>query len=291
LNVREVLAEGTRLLTACQPASPYLDASLLLARSLGVERSRLLAMQPEQVPLAALSEYRSTLQRRVAGESVAYILGWREFYGRRFAVDSRVLAPRPETELLVETILAKLPEPRSTQDPRGPVRYHDGFTGSGCVGISIAIERPDVEVSLSDLSEDALEVCRANALSLTGRLPEISQGRILAAAHGVFDAISANPPYVTTSLTDEIVASGGCEPRLALDGGLCGLALYPVLASQAYALLALGGLLALEIGDEQGPAVRDILASAGFSEIQVLADLAGQDRVVCGVKCGPTADS
>ena len=195
MNVREALAEGTGLIACRWPDTPYLDACLLLALAMGTERSRLLAMLPDPVPASVLEEYRNGVQRRVSGESVAYILGWREFHGHRFAVDCRVLAPRPETELLVDTILAHLPPPRLAEDPRGPVCYHDGFTGSGCVGISVALQRPDVEVSLSDLSEDALAVCRANALSLTGRGLKIGPGRILSAARGVFDAISANPPY------------------------------------------------------------------------------------------------
>jgi release factor glutamine methyltransferase len=291
LIVREALAEGTGLIAPQQPDTPYLDACLLLAQAMGTQRSRLLAMLPDPVPPAALEEFRSGILRRVAGESVAYILGWREFYGRRFAVDTRVLAPRPETELLVDTILAHLPPPRPADDIRGPVRYHDGFTGSGCIGISVALQRSDVEVSLSDVSEDALAVCRANVLSLTDRLLDIRQGRILSAARGVFDAISANPPYVGHSLTDDIVAAGSLEPRVALDGGEAGLDLYPVLAREAFGLLGPGGCLAVEIGDEQGAAVSEIFARAGFSAIQVLGDLAGQDRVVLGVKRGPPADS
>jgi release factor glutamine methyltransferase len=258
---------------------------------MGTQRSRLLAMLPEQVPASALAGFRAAVQRRTTGESVAYILGWREFHGHRFAVDSRVLAPRPETELLVDTILANLPPPREADDPRGPVRCHDGFTGSGCVGISVALQRPDIDVSLSDVSEDALAVCRSNALSLTGRPLEICCGRILSAAKGVFNAISANPPYVDRRLTDQIVSGGSLEPRLALDGGGTGLDLYPALAGEAYGLLVPGGCLAVEIGDEQGAAVREIFARAGFSGIQVLGDLAGQDRVVLGVKRGRTADS
>jgi release factor glutamine methyltransferase len=291
LNVREALAEGTRLIATYQPDTPYLDACLLLAQAMGTQRSRLLAMLPDPVPATALEEFRAGVRRRSLGESVAYILGWREFYGHRFAVDRRVLAPRPETELLVDTILAHLPPPRPAGDTRGLVRYHDGFAGSGCIGISVALQRPDVEVSLSDLSDDALAVCRTNALSLTGRLLEIRQGRILSAAKGVFDAISANPPYVGCSFTDSIVAAGSLEPRLALDGGEAGLDLYPELAREAFGLLAPGGCLAVEIGDEQGAAVREIFARAGFSAIQVLGDLAGQDRVVLGVKRGPTADT
>ena len=291
MTVREALTEGAGLIARVLPETPYLDACLLLAQALGTERSRLLAMLPDPVPATMLEEYHASVARRASGESVAYIIGWREFYGHRFAVDNRVLAPRPETELLVDTILANLPLPRPADDPRGPVRYHDGFTGSGCVGISLAIERPDVEVSFSDVSDDALAVCRANALSLTGRVLDIRQGRILSAARGVFDAISANPPYVGKSLTEDIAAAGSLEPRLALDGGEAGLDLYPALAGEAFGLLGPGGCLAVEIGDEQGAAVRDIFARAGFSDIQVLGDLAGQDRVVLGVKRGPTADS
>ena len=247
---------------------------------------------PDEVPPAALDAYRGLVARRASGEAVAYIIGYKEFYGRRYAVDSRVLVPRPDTELLVEVALSLLPpadgaaggETSPTSGlPRG-LRCHDAFTGSGCVGITLAAELPDLEVSLSDASDGALELARLNVRAVLGRDLDARAGDVLSAATAPLDLVTANPPYVTAALTDAIMAEGSREPRLALDGGERGLDLYPAVASQAYALLRDGGALAAEIGEEQGPAVRAILEAAGFGDVAVHQDLAGHDRVVEGVK-------
>lgn len=282
---------------------------------MGVGRDRLLASMPDEVPPAGLEAYRSLVRRRASGEAVAYILGYKEFYGRRFAVDQRVLVPRPDSELLVELALSLLPA-RDMARAGGSGGYggsggsgaadragvatgasvagaaeetrrvlcHDAFTGSGCVGISLAAERPDIDMRLSDISAGALELARRNARDILGRELDARQGNILSAAEAPLDLVTANPPYVLSALADQILAGGSREPRLALDGGGQGLDLYPVIAAQAFGLLRDGGALALETGDEQGNAVAAMLGAAGFSDIGVHKDLAGHDRVVTGVK-------
>ncbi|TFG79844.1 MAG: peptide chain release factor N(5)-glutamine methyltransferase [Spirochaetales bacterium] len=281
MTLREAIAEGAGALEAGRPGSPFLDASLLMAQALGVGRDAVLARLPEGIPPDALLQYRGFIQRRLAGEPVAYILGYREFYGRRFRVDHRVLVPRPDTELLVEVALALLPAPRGS-DGGPPIRVHDAFAGSGCVGISLAAERPDIELSMSDASTDALAVCARNCRTLLGREAAMLAGDILSAASAPLDLITANPPYVTSSFTDDILSNGSVEPRSALDGGNAGLDLYAPLAVQAAGLLRAGGYLVVEIGEEQGRAVADILRNAGFTDIGILQDLAGRDRVVRG---------
>jgi len=282
MTVRAALAEGSGTLETGRPGSPFLDAALLLGLAMHIERGRLLASMPDEVTSTQLDAYRGYLSRRVSGEPIAYILGYKEFYGRRFYVDARVLVPRPDTEVLVEVALSLLPPPRAAGGPS--IRCHDAFTGSGCVGITIAAERPDVDVSTSDASADALTLCRQNARTLLGRELESSLGDVLSAAPGPLDLIVANPPYVTTSLTELLLDDGGREPRAALDGGERGLDLYPRIAGQAWQLLVDGGSLALEIGDEQGRDVASMLGAAGFSGIVVHDDLAGRNRVVAGVK-------
>lgn len=282
MTVRAALAEGTGTLETGRPGSPFLDAALLLGFAMGVERDRLLALMPDEVPPSALDAYRGYLSRRISGEPIAYILGYKEFYGRRFSVDARVLVPRPDTEVLVEVALSLLPPPRAAGGPS--IRCHDAFTGSGCVGITIAAERPDVDVSTSDASADALTLCRLNARALLGRELESSLGDVLSAALGPLDLIVANPPYVTTSLTELLLDDGGREPRAALDGGERGLDLYPRIAEQAFALLSDGGALAVETGDEQGADVAEIFRVHGFSGIAIHDDLGGRNRVVAGVK-------
>lgn len=283
MTVRAALAEGSGALEGSGSGSPFLDAALLLGHALGLERDRVLASMPDDLDASALEAYRACLARRASGEPVAYIVGYKEFYGRRYTVDPRVLVPRPDTELLVEVALSLLPPvSRTCGAPVRPVRCHDAFTGSGCVGVTLAAERPDVEVSLSDSSPAALEAARANARALLGRELDARLGDVLSAARGPLDLIVANPPYVTRELTDRLLATGDGEPRMALDGGELGLDIYPALAEQAYALLADGGRLAVEIGEEQGRAVSDILEAAGFGGVRVHADLAGFDRVVSG---------
>jgi len=283
VTVRAALAEGSGALEGSGSGSPFLDAALLLGHALGVDRDRVLASMPDELDASILDAYRSLVARRSSGEPVAYIVGYKEFYGRRYTVDPRVLVPRPDTELLVEVALSLLPPvSRTGGGPVRPVRCHDAFTGSGCVGVTIAAERPDVEVSLSDASPAALEAARANALGLLGRPLDARLGDVLSAAVGPFDLIVANPPYVTRELTDRLLSTGDGEPRMALDGGELGLDIYPALAAQAFDLLADGGSLAVEIGEEQGPAVAAVLESAGFGGVRVHADLAGSDRVISG---------
>lgn len=282
MTVRAALAEGSSALEGSGSGSPFLDAALLLGHTLGVGRDRVLASMPDELGASALEAYQAFVARRSSGEPIAYIVGYKEFYGRRYTVDPRVLVPRPDTELLVEVALSLLPPVSRTRGGSARVRCHDAFTGSGCIGVTLAAERPDVEVSLSDASPAALEVARANARELLGRELDARLGDVLSAAVGPFDLIVANPPYVTTDLTDCLLASGDGEPRMALDGGELGLDIYPALAAQAYALLADGGSLAVEIGEEQGRAVGAILEAAGFGGVRVHVDLAGSDRVVSG---------
>ncbi len=280
MTLREAVAAGARELEEACPGSPFLDASLLMASVLGCAREALLARLPEPLSDETIDAFRTLIDRRRLGEPVAYILGFREFYGRRFAVDGRVLVPRPETELLVEAALAALPAPSTGAS----LRAHDGFAGSGCVGITLAAERPDLDISLSDASEEALELCALNSRSILGRELPMALGLGLAAAKAPLDLITANPPYVASSFVDGMRAAGNVEPRMALDGGAFGLDPYAPLARDAYALLRSGGTLVAEIGDEQGAAVSFLFEQAGFSDIRVLKDLAGQDRVVLGVR-------
>jgi len=156
------------------------------------------------------------------------------------------------------------------------------------VGIAVAAERPDVDVSLSDASDGALELCRRNAEAILGRMLPCSRGDVLSSAVGPFDVIAANPPYVSSGLVDDIELGGRREPRMALDGGPDGLRFYRPLAAQALPLLVAGGTLAVEIGDEQGPAVAAVFRETGFADVRVLRDLAGLDRVVMGVRAAGT---
>jgi release factor glutamine methyltransferase len=233
--------------------TPRLDAELLLAHALGVDRARLYVEHLPEPP-----GFDALLARRAAREPVAYILGYKDFRRIRVAVDRRVLIPRPETELLVEVALS-LPE---------GARVADVGTGSGAVALALKDERPDLEVTGLDLSEDALDVARANA----GRLGlDVRFVRADLLDDGDYDAVLGNLPYVPSGveLAPEIA---DYEPAGALFAGLDGLDLIRRLIERADGV----PFVALEIGFGQEAAVADLLG--GHTEI--LRDIAGHDRVV-----------
>lgn len=274
------LSEGAAVLASVSD-TPFLDASLLLAHALGASRERALALGPEPLDKAGEAAYRGLLARRAAGEPVAYLLGFKEFRGLEFRVDARVLCPRPDTELLVE---AALEAARPFSAPgRAPIRLHDAFTGSGAVAVALAAELGErADASMSDLSPGALALARENSRALLGRELPAFLADCLDGVAGTFELVTANPPYVTSVFCDGIDAAGGKEPRLALDGGPDGLDLYRRFVPRAREVLVPGGVLAVEIGDEQGRAVSGLLRDAGFRNVEVLRDLGGRDRVVRG---------
>ena len=243
-SVSAALSEATTVFTAAGCATSRLDAELLLSFVLGVARERLVA-------------------RREAREPVAYIVGRKAFRRISLSVDRRVLIPRPETELLVEVALSV---------GRG-ARVADVGTGSGPVALSLKEERPDVSVVGVDVSADALEVARANALTL-GLDVEFVRADLLDGVPGPFDAVLANLPYVAdeSALPPEIELY---EPPLALFGGPDGMDL-----TRRLAMLDDVPLVALEVG--LGEAVASLVARAGFSSVDILRDLAGHERVVVG---------
>ena len=260
----------------------FLDASILLAHCLGISREGLLSRFPERIEEATAEAFSALWERRLSGESVAYILGRKEFYGRNFLVDRRVLVPRPDTETLVEAALEVgdgVFARNSGESPSRPFRLHDVCTGSGAVAVSIAAERPEWLVSASDLSPKALEVAATNASLLLGRQMPLAVADLLSGIEGPFDVITANPPYVPSLETDRLLAQGWGEPRLALDGGRDGLDLVRRLAGEAFSRLFPGGFLLIETDALQSEATRDILIRTGFGETRVWKDLAGLERV------------
>jgi release factor glutamine methyltransferase len=301
---REALLEGARILAAERrpgTETPSLDASLLLSFALGITRESLIASYPLPLEAAAYEAYLAFIGRRARGESVAYILGRKEFWGRDFAVDARVLVPRPDTELLVETALglgAKIAADKYRLCAVGEanrkadevlftrVVCHEACTGSGCVAISVAAEKPDWEVSASDISPGALEVASRNAAALLppdrpGGALELHLSDLLQAARGPFDLILANPPYVPSSEASHL-ALDFSEPLLALDGGEDGFEPYRRLIPEAASRLSPGGWLALEADPEQASSLREFLSAQGFCEVETLDDLAGRPRVTKG---------
>ena len=261
------LGAATARLTAAGVDSPRLDAEVLLAFVLGVDRGRLVIGRDEALEAGAAERFEAAVVRRVAREPVAYITGRREFRRLSLLVDRRVLIPRPETELLVEVGLGL---------PAG-ARVVDVGTGSGAVALALKDERPDLVVQGVDVSAGAVDVARANAVSL-GLDVAFAVGDLLDGVTGV-DAVLANLPYVAAgaSLPPEITRY---EPPGALFAGADGLDVIRRLVAAVSGPTV--GLLALEIGPEQADEVSQLLWDAGLAEVGVRDDLAGLARVVVG---------
>ena len=266
--VRDALDSAVVALRAAGVETPRLDAEVLLAHALGVDRARLVIEPDRPVEGPAVRTFQDAVRRRGVGrEPVAYITGVRGFRRLDLHVDARVLIPRPETETLVEAAL---------ELPAG-ARVADVGTGSGAVALALKDERPDLDVTGTDASPDALAVARANAARL-GLDVRFREADLLDGA-GEVDAVLSNPPYVEdgTPLQPEIERH---EPPVALYAGGDGLAVIRRLAAQAGASAA--RLLALEVGMGQADEVAVVLRDAGFATTETRRDLAGIERVVIG---------
>ena len=266
--------------------TPRLDAELLVAHVLSLPRLQLYVQFERVLTPEELAALRGLIKRRQGGESVAYLTERKEFWKLEFAVDARVLVPRPDTETLVEEAQARLVPSAAPGEPGAAApRIADVGTGSGALAITLAKLRTDAAVFASDLSAPALEVARANAERLAATVTFV-EGDLAAplAAHAPFSLIVANLPYIPTAELASLPPDVRTEPALALDGGPDGLDLVRRLVADAPALLAPSGALALEIGDGQAEATRALLQAAGFTDIQARRDLAGVERVVSGVK-------
>jgi release factor glutamine methyltransferase len=260
---------------------PRLDAEVLLASALGATRVQLIVDRERPLLPAELSLFRELVKRRRTHEPVAYLLGEREFYGRTFRVDRRVLVPRPDTETLVDVGLLRSAL-RSLS-----ARVLDLCTGSGCVAVSLARERPTSKVHATDLDDGALAVARENARRLGAYNVSFSRGDVyegLQPPYGQFDLIVSNPPYIPTGdLAGLATDVRAFEPRHALDGGADGLVLLRRVILGAPLLLAAGGALAVEVGAGEAPAVAELFAKRGFREVTRTRDYGKIERVVHGV--------
>jgi release factor glutamine methyltransferase len=264
------------------------DVTILARGWLGWDLGSWLTKKDEPAPAGFADALLASVERRARHEPVAYILGFREFYGRRFSVSPDVLIPRPETELLVELALERLdtPESRASHAIDGTPRLLDVGTGSGCIAITVALERPDVRVIATDTSEPALALATGNARawnvadrvsfvhdSLTGQLAD------------EIDVVVSNPPYVPAH--DRAALSPDVrdyEPAAALFAGADGLDVIRALVPASARALVAGGRLLFEIGQGQAAAIEPIVGGAGLVLDDIRPDLAGIPRVVIARK-------
>lgn len=263
-------------------ANPRLDAEVLLAHALGVERLHLYMNYDRPLLPAERERYRELVRRRAAREPVALIVAEKEFWSTPLRAAAGVLVPRPETELLVEVVLREI---KNMSSPR----ILEIGTGSGAVSIALSKERPDAAIVATDVDPLALSAAAHNSemAGVAARVHVVGMDLFVGLRRGArFDVICSNPPYVPAdmipTLQPEIVLF---EPRRALDGGPDGLDVIRRIAADAVHFLADRGVLALEIGEDQATAVTEILIHAGISrDVRTFSDLAGKPRVVIGGK-------
>lgn len=273
MNYREAVAFGSGILKEAGVMDPELDAWYLLQMICKIERSYYYAHGDETVSEDRMREYEIALRKRAERIPLQYILGEQEFMGLKFKVNSGVLIPRQDTETLVEEAI-RLVQPG--------MQVLDLCTGSGCVLISILKNVPDVSGVGSDISKQALLVAKENA-----RYHEVDaewiRSDLLDQITGAFDVIVSNPPYIPTDVIATLMPEvRDFEPFEALDGREDGLYFYRRIIARAGDYLKPEGWLCLEIGYDQGEAVSRLMREAGFSQVEVVKDLAGNDRVVKG---------
>ncbi len=261
-----------RQLLAALPLEP-LENRILLCHALGISRVALITQSERALSSAEAAHLDALVQRRLAGEPIAYIVGEREFFGLPFRVGPGVLIPRPDTELIVELSLERLP-------PRG--RLLDMGTGSGAIAVACAHARRDASVTALDLSEEALAIARANAAANGAQVRFLRSDWFAAIGEERFELIASNPPYIAAG--DAHLSQGDLrfEPVGALTDHADGLAALRHIVDGAPDHLMPGGWLLLEHGYDQAEAVRALLAACGFLEVQSWRDLAGIERVSGG---------
>jgi release factor glutamine methyltransferase len=275
MNIKQLLTKARQALEGSPTAR--LDTEVLLCHVLSFSRAWLYANSATDVPAEKLDEFLHLLERREQGEPTAYLTGSREFWSLPLTVTPDVLIPRPETELLVEAALARIPEDAQW-------RVVDLGTGSGAIAIAIASERILCEVHATENNAAALAVARENAEAIVPGRIRFHRGSWLSPLQGPFQFIVSNPPYV--EMGDPHLQQGDVrfEPVDALSPGHDGLAAIRNIAADSLPLLDRRGWLAIEHGFDQGESVRKIMERLGYCDVETLKDLAAKERVTLGRK-------
>lgn len=277
-----ILAAGQKQLQDAGIAEFNLDAWYLFEHAFGISRMQyfLCSSQKAEMTETALKEYQEGISRRAKREPLQHILGTQEFMGLEFYVNRYTLIPRQDTETLVETVLADQKDKNVT--------LLDMCTGSGCIAISLAAHGGYGHVEAADISAEALKIAEKNAAKILNGKPIRFRHSDMFSAFDPeidqFDMIVSNPPYIPSDVIEELEPEvRDFEPRSALDGTADGLFFYRKLAEESGRFLKDQGSVYFEIGHDQGEAVENLLRTHGFKNTKVIKDLAGKDRVVCGV--------
>ena len=270
-SLKGLLVDGTKMLTQAGIDEAELDARYILEYITGLNSAQYFIHSEDIIEKDKAEEFFRLIERRSKRIPLSYVIGTRDFFGLTFKVDENVLIPEQETELLVEEVI-KHSEGKSVLDM---------CTGSGCIAISIALFGKPSKVAASDISEKALKVARENAKSLKAGEISFIQGDMFENVTDKFDIIVSNPPYIETGEIDELMPEvRDYIPRLALDGDIDGLKFYRIISKEAVKKLNKNGRIFYEIGYNQSRAVASILFENGFTDITVIKDYSGLDRIV-----------
>lgn len=274
MTYREAIGLGEKILTTAGIADVKTDAWMLLEMAAKIDRNFYYMHMNDEITGEQLAEYESVLKKRAEHIPLQYIIGETEFMGLPFKVNSSVLIPRQDTETLVEEAL-KVAKPG--------MKVFDMCTGSGCIIISILHHGKELEGYASDISRHAINVAKENA-KLNHVAVSFETGDLFDHIKGKYDIIVSNPPYIRTEEIAKLMPEvQNFEPFDALDGKEDGLFFYRRIVEQAGGYLNPGGYLLFEIGHDQGEDVSGLMKQAGFNDVRVIKDLAGNDRVVTGV--------
>lgn len=267
------------------------ESRCIIEDILGLDPVHTIMCIDKECPPEKEKAVRLLLEKRISGQPLQYLLGEWEFYGYKFKVGEGVLIPRPDTETLVETVIEHFKKANIQNQ-----RIVDLCSGSGCIAVTLKKQMPSCKMYAVELSSDAMpyltENIRRNNAAVTVLKGDITDGRLLEnfcdpESAGDFlklDCIVSNPPYLTADEMSSLQKEVSFEPEMALAGGTDGLKFYKIISCLWKEVLADGGLIAFEIGCEQGEAVCRILSDNGFTDIKITKDLAGLDRVVSGIK-------
>lgn len=270
-SLKGLLADGAKMLTQAGIDEAELDARYILEYITGLNSAQYFIHSEDIIEKNKAEEFFRLIERRSKRIPLSYVIGTRDFFGLTFKVDENVLIPEQETELLVEEVI-KHSEGKSVLDM---------CTGSGCIAISIALFGKPSNVAASDISEKALEVARENAKSLKAGEISFIQGDMFENVTDKFDIIVSNPPYIETGEIDELMPEvRDYIPRLALDGDIDGLKFYRIISKEAVKKLNKNGRIFYEIGYNQSRAVASILLENGFTDVKIMKDYSGLDRIV-----------
>jgi release factor glutamine methyltransferase len=288
MQLKQAVDSAYELFIKSDVPSPRLNAELLMMFTLGCDRAYLFAHPERPLTQEEYSRYQEVIQERARGCPTQYITGHQEFWGLDLIVSPAVLIPRPETEHVIEAVL----ELAQSHSPDGKVKIVDMGTGSGCIALALATELRGAEIHACDISEEALETARINAirLGLEQRVQFRCSDLLSVYPHGQFDFVVSNPPYVGESEADKVQKQvREFEPKIAVFSGWQGMDIYKRLIPHAYTALKPGGWFVTEIGFSIEKQVKERLT--GWSEIQTKADLQGIPRVIAARKpTGPSVE-